>query len=968
MDFQRTVESYLNKVAGMVFPATLTLVFGTILMMQVFVNTDIDSPNLPLRAALTAADADIFSQEVLTGLDQTQLQKTVPSDMEKGSFLIAIDVPGGNSPERVFELPSRHATAVRCWDRETKEYIGEGVRQAVKGKVYQADAGFAFNISKEPARILCEANFRGPAKITAKVWETDDFKTKSKAHFRSGVLLEAGIGILALSMLLNAVVNRSLLYFVFVGWLLLSMRMAALSSGTDFTLFTQELPVNLLLEVRKWTITMYFAMTIALFGMLFKDEISALKHRFALGMVQLAALVISVACIFATFEQIVVTLWVATPTGVAVMLYYLSRVIIGHRSRMSLWYAASITVTLLASLNEVVSAAIGPIVFLQWANSVVAALASALMASAAVAEHLRSDRIQKIEAQRNHESTYRNSPVALFTSRMDGEIIKTNPAWEEMLAKVPAEKRSNLDRLLGTVEASNLLTGSSDSVDMVVQIPIAGAIHWFDIRASKDAGGLIECSMQNITERVIATDRLEYLANHDALTGVLNLRGVTSTFEDAEKLPMSLAYFDLDRFKLINDMYGHSAGDNVLKQVCERFGSVVGEDDVFGRIGGDEFVVAFRTRSVDEVKQVCEEITDVIGTIPYQIDSQSFKLSSSCGLVAIDRESVSDLKQAVSAADTLCRMAKKSVTNRVLTMALGDAFFDHRKDELELIRNFERGETPEGLFLMMQPELSLSAPYNSLNFEVLVRMRRSDGKVIPAGVIIAAAEAHGRSAVIDRWVVRNVIEWLEANASQLKTTRFVGVNLSGCSLNDEMFVQELYELFDRHPAAMSVICLEITETVALTDMQNMQQFINRIRSMGGKVALDDFGAGYSSFGYLKGLSVDALKLDGTLVKDCARHPSNLAIVVALASLVESLGMKSIGEFAEDLQTIRALASAGVDYAQGYGISKPVMPEKILLATSGADFIEDPEIIEFVKSLQHEQDFGNMGSKQFELLH
>ena len=231
-----------------------------------------------------------------------------------------------------------------------------------------------------------------------------------------------------------------------------------------------------------------------------------------------------------------------------------------------------------------------------------------------------------------------------------------------------------------------------------------------------------------------------------------------------------------------------------------------------------------------------------------------------------------------------------------------------------------------------------------LNFEILLRMKNNEGDTVPASVIIDAAESHGKSAIIDRWVV-------ERHALQLTNTRFVGVNLSGGSLNDEAFVEELFELFDLHRVALSKICLEITETVALTDMRMMQRFIDRARAIGAKVGLDDFGAGYSSFGYLKGLSVDALKLDGSLIRGASQTPSGKAIVFALGGLVSNLGMKSIGEFAEDLPTIRMLSAAGVDYAQGYGISKPVSPERILAARSSADFIEDPAILAYITELQ-----------------
>ena len=136
----------------------------------------------------------------------------------------------------------------------------------------------------------------------------------------------------------------------------------------------------------------------------------------------------------------------------------------------------------------------------------------------------------------------------------------------------------------------------------------------------------------------------------------------------------------------------------------------------------------------------------------------------------------------------------------------------------------------DGLFVEMQPIMSLRKPHDALDFEVLLRMRKPNGEIVPAPVIIEAAEAHGKSSIIDTWVVTTVIAWLEAHAAQLANTQFVGVNLSGSSLNDEAFVEDLFRLFERHKAAVARICIEITETVALTDMAHMQRFIDRVRS------------------------------------------------------------------------------------------------------------------------------------------
>ena len=793
------------------------------------------------------------------------------------------------------------------------------------------------------------------------MWEPKALAQAQLVHQKTGVMLEAGIGVLAIFMLLTAMVNRSALYWTFAGWLLLNMRMAGLSAGTDMLLLGYPIPPSWLLLARQWTLCTYYAMTIGLFSALFKHELKEVGAGWPLTLHQLSAVAVILACPFLAYERTLPMLWVATFSVVALMLFYLIEILRHTHSRVAAWYAASIGITLVASMNEVIAAATGQRLLLGGLNSVTAAIASALLASAAVAEHMRSHRLQTQRAQKMLEAAYQDSPVGLFTLDRDLRLIKANPAFHTMLRRPSAAEVPGLPQLFGDALVQQLQglrhAQSSTSIDLQTQtvLPRSGGPSWFSIKASTVDGSVIECSLQDITERVQSTERLEYLASHDPLTGCLNLRGLALETDKAGARPTALAYFDLDRFKLINDLYGHNAGDNVLKQVAERMGSVLHRHDKLARVGGDEFVIVFSRATMAESEVSCNSIAMLIGSTPFQIENQSFSLDVSGGLVGMEQFGQSPLKDIVSAADTLCRMAKKRSNQRLMVMDSNDRFFQQHQDELELINCFERGETPQGLFLVMQPELSLSRPFDSLNFEILVRLRKPDGTVVPASTIIEAAEAHGKTAIIDRWVVTTAIDWLERNVQNLHNTHFVGVNLSGGSLNDESFIAELFALFEKHPMALSKICIEITETVAITDMRNMQRFIDRVRALGAKVGLDDFGAGYSSFGYLKDLSVDALKLDGSLVRDAARSQSGMAIIMAIGGLVNSLGMKSVGEFAEDLVTIRALVEAGIDYAQGYGISKPVEPARILAARSGADFIEDPEILAFVKQLQANAD-------------
>jgi EAL domain-containing protein (putative c-di-GMP-specific phosphodiesterase class I) len=271
-----------------------------------------------------------------------------------------------------------------------------------------------------------------------------------------------------------------------------------------------------------------------------------------------------------------------------------------------------------------------------------------------------------------------------------------------------------------------------------------------------------------------------------------------------------------------------------------------------------------------------------------------------------------------------------------------------------------RSQLPDGLFLVMQPIMSMNDPFGSLNFEVLLRLRAADGTITPAGQLIAAAEDSGSIAAIDRWVLKSVLEWIAVNRHALDNTRFVCVNLSGGSLNDEQFIEDIFELLGRYRAVAHYLCLEITESVALHDLENTQRFVARAHDLGAKIALDDFGAGHTSFKYLKELSVDALKIDGAFVRTMCEHPADTAIVEAIVSLAHNLGMRSIAEWVEDVDTLRALKEVGVDYVQGFAIAKPQRSDAMLVASSSASFVEREDVAAFLDEVWASQSCAHSG--------
>lgn len=286
------------------------------------------------------------------------------------------------------------------------------------------------------------------------------------------------------------------------------------------------------------------------------------------------------------------------------------------------------------------------------------------------------------------------------------------------------------------------------------------------------------------------------------------------------------------------------------------------------------------------------------------------------------------------------------------------AFRDHEA-ELQLVERLSAGQQIAGLFLEMQPIVSLRHPHQSHNFEVLLRMQDEHGTRVPTERLIRAGEIAGRMSTIDRWVVQMTLAWLAEHTPALPQNQFICVNLSGASLNDERFIHDVNEMLDRYRQVAPRLCFEITENVALHDITNTRRFIDRVRGYGAKVALDDFGAGYTSFSYLKDLPADILKIDGSFIVNMNRHPANMAIVEAIVSLAQNLGMKTIAEWAEDFETVETLAEIGVDFVQGYVISRPVDTHRILAARSGADFIADQKLSEYLNTIPPDDELGEV---------
>uniref|UniRef100_UPI002FE04147 putative bifunctional diguanylate cyclase/phosphodiesterase n=1 Tax=Tepidimonas sp. TaxID=2002775 RepID=UPI002FE04147 len=573
----------------------------------------------------------------------------------------------------------------------------------------------------------------------------------------------------------------------------------------------------------------------------------------------------------------------------------------------------------------------------------------------AIAEQFRQEHLQRLALQAELQHTFDFLPIGLFTLDPQGRFLSTNPALQTILGRPVEPERDHWDMLFPRYDWAQLSasSGAGGAVEFETGLSQEDGIgRRFLVRAAR-AGDKIEGTLQDITDKVRAHEHLQFLADHDPLTKALNRRGVEACLSRGlQRLrrgkPLAVAYLDLDRFKLINDLYGHVAGDTVLQQVCERVQRPLASHMYLGRVGGDEFLLVMLDTPLHRAEAVCRDILTRLVHEPYQVGDRAFQVRGSIGLIEVTAGMTA--KDVVATADRACREAKRGRTTGLVVYEHGSQAFREHEAEMQLVERLAGGQDIEGLFLEMQPIVSLRHPGQSLNFEVLLRMQDANGSRVPTERLIRAGENAGRMSAIDRWVVAAILGWLSQHRQQLPANQFVCLNLSGASLNDERFVHDMVEMLERHRDVAHRLCFEVTESVALHDIGNTRRFIDRLRALGAKVALDDFGAGYTSFSYLKDLPADILKIDGSFIVNMNRHPANVAIVEAIVSLAQNLGMKTIAEWAEDFETVETLAEIGVDFVQGWAVSRPVTGDRILAARSGADFISDERISNYLNTL------------------
>ncbi len=452
------------------------------------------------------------------------------------------------------------------------------------------------------------------------------------------------------------------------------------------------------------------------------------------------------------------------------------------------------------------------------------------------------------------------------------------------------------------------------------ECPVEGSAAPIRDRAGRVTGTILV--LRDVTPARHMERQLSWQATHDPLTGLANRREFEVLLErllaDSRETRRGhgVLYMDLDQFKVVNDTCGHVAGDELLRQLAGVMQPLIRESDTLARLGGDEFGVLLEGCRLSQAERLAHKLREAVQDFRFRWDGKEFRVGASIGVVGIDAESGA-LATVLSAADAACYVAKDMGRNRVWVHQADEREVLERQGEMQWVARINQAFEEDRYRLYVQHARPLSAA-GPLYSEVLVRMLDEQGRIILPMAFIPAAERYGLMIAIDRWVIRHALAWLRGAAGD----GYLAINLSSQSMGNDEFLAYVMEQFDASGADPGRVCFEITETAAIANWSRTTRIVTALKARGCRLALDDFGSGMSSFGYLKSLPVDFLKIDGAFVRDMLEDRMDAVMVETINRLGHVLGLKTIAEFVENDRILARVRELGADYAQGFGLHTP----------------------------------------------
>ncbi|HHI76266.1 MAG TPA: EAL domain-containing protein [Gammaproteobacteria bacterium] len=438
--------------------------------------------------------------------------------------------------------------------------------------------------------------------------------------------------------------------------------------------------------------------------------------------------------------------------------------------------------------------------------------------------------------------------------------------------------------------------------------------------------------LQDVTAEKRMREILSWQATHDDLTSLINRREFERRLQQLIEQRVGdtrhvLLYLDLDQFKLINDNCGHDAGDHMLRQLTSRLGTRLRNTDTLARLGGDEFAALLPHCSVENGRRIAEDLRELVRNFRFEWNGRTFGVGVSIGLVCLD-EQILSITDALTAADSACYIAKENGRDQVVIYRPSGDEEQRRREEMSQTALIREALEQDRFCLWAQPIMPIEPGADDWGIEILVRMLDENGGTIAPGAFIPGAERYNLMSHIDRWVLRALCRHWQAQPRLFERLDKIAVNLSGQSVANDEFLDFVIAQVEDNGLPWGRLCFEITETAAVSSIEKARHFIETLRERGARFALDDFGSGLSSFAYLKQLPVDYLKIDGAFVKDMEHDRIDAAMVRSIAEIGRAMQLRSIAEFVENERVVALLREARVDYAQGYGICRPMPLEAL----------------------------------------
>lgn len=503
-------------------------------------------------------------------------------------------------------------------------------------------------------------------------------------------------------------------------------------------------------------------------------------------------------------------------------------------------------------------------------------------------------------------------------------------------------RSEQIESTLGMSEAvaeHNRLLHAHKPIDIVLSMEVSEGIRkHMQVNAEPIVGanGLFQgyhgCG-RDVTHRVRLRERYVKLALHDELTGVFNRRQFRTRLEAAHadahanaSVEHSLCMLDLDRFKLVNDTAGHAAGDQLLKELALIMRRFIAPTETLARLGGDEFALLLES-STNGARHRMELLIDAIADHEFVWDERPYSVGASIGITRLD-EGSNDVETFIDRADSACYAAKSDGRNRCIVFTPESPAYIRYRNELAQIEVIKEALHANRLRLFMQSIEPVAGEGSRPHHEILLRLESRSGELMAPATFIPVAERFGFMQEIDLWVIEHCLDTISSFAASGNAVS-LSINLSGNTLSDRGSLECIFDMIANSAVDPTLLCFEITESAAIRNIDAVIAFMHRMKAIGVRFALDDFGAGLSSFTYIRSLPIDFLKIDGYFIRNIRSDATNRAITAAFIQLSRELGIATVAEFVEDKATRRTVAEMGIDYVQGYGVSRPADVDSVL---------------------------------------